>query len=291
MGDGLAAAVTAPATAVTPPATATEPVDLLERELEHATIESLLARVRSGRGGRLVLEGPAGIGKTALLSATCARAAEDGWRVFTAEATEVASQLAFGVARALLGVHWPAEADPRVDAPGDSDGRSDLLQRAVRTVLELAGSQRVLLAVDDVQWADGASLRWLATLSERLGTAPIALVVAVRSGEDRDGPPALADVLDDHRALVVRPAPLSEAAATRLLAGRLELEPTPQLARPATPTAPATRSCCGPSRTRCARRARRLDLPDAERLREMGSRALGATSQGGWRGWTRPPAR
>jgi DNA-binding CsgD family transcriptional regulator len=268
--------------AVTSPAPPGADIELLERELEHATIDSLLQRARSGRGGRLVLDGPAGIGKTALLTATCARAADSGWRVFAAEATEVASQLAFGVARALLGAEWPTESAVRPDGSGDRDGRSDLLQRAVRTVLELAGSQRLLLAVDDVQWADGASLRWLAALAQRLGTVPIALVVAVRSGEDRDRPPALAEVLDDHRALVVRPAPLSEAAAAQLLAGRLGRRPTPELA------AVCYADCAGnPFLLRTlADGLRQAGVltddpePEPERLREIGSRALARTVAG-----------
>src|SRR6266511_2826131 len=46
------------------------PVDdsLLERHKELATIESALAEARDGRGSFVVVEGPAGIGKTALLT-------------------------------------------------------------------------------------------------------------------------------------------------------------------------------------------------------------------------------
>ena len=55
-------------------AAATEP--LLERNEELARIESALAEARAGRGTFVVVEGPAGIGKTALLAAARTAATE-----------------------------------------------------------------------------------------------------------------------------------------------------------------------------------------------------------------------
>ena len=54
---------------------------LLERSEELARIGSALAEARSGRGRLVVVEGPAGIGKTALLAAARTAAADEGMRV------------------------------------------------------------------------------------------------------------------------------------------------------------------------------------------------------------------
>ena len=97
------------------------PVDdaLLERHAELAAIESALARARAGYGSFVVIEGPAGIGKTALLAAARTGAVDDGMRVLRSRGTELERDFAFGVVRQLF---EPVLADlPEVD-------RVDLLQ-------------------------------------------------------------------------------------------------------------------------------------------------------------------
>jgi DNA replication protein DnaC len=67
---------------------------LLERNDELARIASALADARTGHGRFVVIEGPAGIGKTALLAAARTEAAESGLRVLRARATEMVKGLA-----------------------------------------------------------------------------------------------------------------------------------------------------------------------------------------------------
>src|SRR5438093_5163417 len=81
-------------------AAATEP--LLERNEELARIESALAEARAGRGRFLVIEGPARIGKTALLAAARTAAAADRMRVLRSRGTELERDFAFGVVRQLF---------------------------------------------------------------------------------------------------------------------------------------------------------------------------------------------
>ena len=78
-------------------AAATEP--LLERKEELARIESALADARTGRGRFVVVDGPAGIGKTAVLAAARTAAAEAGMRVLRSRATEMETIFGFGVGR------------------------------------------------------------------------------------------------------------------------------------------------------------------------------------------------
>ena len=109
-------------------AVATEP--LLERHEELAQIESALADARTGRGRFVVVEGPAGIGKTALLAAARTAAAEGGMRVLRSRATEMETNFAFGVVRQLF-------ERPLVEA--SELERADLLQGAAGVAAGLLG--------------------------------------------------------------------------------------------------------------------------------------------------------
>src|SRR5262252_5077746 len=75
---------------------------LLERSAELARIEAALGEAREGRGRFLVIEGPAGIGKTALLAAVRAAAAEAGMCVLRSRGTELEREFGFGVVRQLV---------------------------------------------------------------------------------------------------------------------------------------------------------------------------------------------
>jgi DNA-binding CsgD family transcriptional regulator/tetratricopeptide (TPR) repeat protein len=182
------------------------PGPLLERELELGTVDAFFEQVRFRRGGRLLIEGPAGIGKSSLLEATAQRARQLGMNCLWSEASEVAAHVAFGVARSALGARWP---------------REDALQRGAQLVLDLADEHPVIVCIDDVQWADAASLRWLALLAQRLSGARVAMALAARTGSGEREPEGLAELLNDRGAVVVRPAALSEEAAGELIASRL----------------------------------------------------------------------
>jgi DNA-binding CsgD family transcriptional regulator/tetratricopeptide (TPR) repeat protein len=202
------------------------PDALLERELELSTITRLLTEVAGGDGAHLVIEGPPGIGKSVLLRVTVRTARERNMRVLATAGHEVAPQIPFGVARDLLGT------DSLSNGGGGGSGARDphlIAARLVRNVLDYAASEPVVLAVDDVQWSDAASLRWLTMLARNLWQAPILLALAIRSGPATEGY-GLDELLRELKGAVIRPAPLSSAAASQLLATRLGRAPTDQLA-------------------------------------------------------------
>src|SRR6476619_5026287 len=103
---------------------------LLERSDELARIESALADARVGRGRFVVIEGPAGIGKTAMLAAARTAAAEGGMRVLRSRATQMETNFAFGVVRQLF-------EPPLVEA--SELERADLLQAAAGVAAGLLG--------------------------------------------------------------------------------------------------------------------------------------------------------
>src|SRR5436309_2701717 len=98
---------------------ATDP--LLERDEQLARIESALAEARAARGKFVVIEGPAGIGKTALLAAVRTAATDGGMRVLRARGTELERDFAFGVVRQLF--------EPSLAEASELE-RADLLQGA-----------------------------------------------------------------------------------------------------------------------------------------------------------------
>jgi predicted ATPase len=77
-------------------------IELLEREAELAALEEAIAAASSGSGRVLVIEGPAGIGKTRLLAAACERADALGLEAVLARAGELERDLGWGVVRELF---------------------------------------------------------------------------------------------------------------------------------------------------------------------------------------------
>ena len=225
---------------------------LLERSEELLRIESALAEARSGRGTFVVVEGPAGIGKTALVSATRTAALASGMRVLRSRGTELERDFAFGVVRQLF---EPALADAskteRAEllrgaagvaagllalpgaAPADDlresgvDPAFAILHGLYWLCANLATAEPLCLVVDDVHWADAPSLRYLAFLLTRLEELDVALVVATRLREASTDAELLATVTTASSAVVIRPLPLTRAAVAQLVESALGETPDP----------------------------------------------------------------
>jgi DNA-binding CsgD family transcriptional regulator len=206
---------------------------LLERDDELSAIESLLDGAAAGAGRALVITGEAGIGKTALLVAASARARERGFGVLNAAGGMLEGDFPFGIARRLFEPVTAAEplagaavaAAPALGlasssaALGQGAASFELQHGLYWLVANLAERAPLLLSIDDAQWADADSLRWLVYLARRVGELPVALVVAVREGEPTPAHELLA-ALREH-ATETAPEPLSEAATARLVRAAL----------------------------------------------------------------------
>jgi hypothetical protein len=205
---------------------------LRERDLELGTVDELCNRVQARRSRRLLIQGPAGIGKSALLEAAVIRAEARGFLCLTAAAPQVGAQVAFAVAHEALGSLWAGTGPIAGPSGADAESRAvnlPELHAAAQLVLDLAEEHPVLVCVDDVQWADPASLRWLVLLAQRLAGAAVGIVLGIRGGEAAPSGD-LASLLDDRGAIVVRPAPLSPEAAGELMAEALGADLAPGLA-------------------------------------------------------------
>lgn len=207
-------------------------------------------RVRGGEGGLVVIRGAAGIGKTALLKETRVLADAAGMSVLSARASELERDFPFGLARQLfdrpvlasgrqaeLLMGAAALARPVLEVTLSSDeapgagALQGILHGLYWLTANLAVEQPLLLAIDDVQWADPSSLRFLAFLARRVEELPVLLAMTQRTGDPPADPELLGAIVDDPAVLHVEPEPLSEGAIEHLLADALAHAPGPALVR------------------------------------------------------------
>ncbi|GHF92987.1 helix-turn-helix transcriptional regulator [Streptomyces thermodiastaticus] len=194
------------------------PVRAPEQEQPHEVVALLaahIARARAGTGGLVVLRGATGTGRTTALEAARARAAADGLRVLHVRCSPRDAGAPFAVARRLLGLPPDAAGD------GGEHERDEELWRALRAA---AGSEGLLVAVDDVHRADAPSHRWLVELARHLDNlpAPVLLVVAERTQYDVDPPrPGFAHTLPPALVHTCTLPPLTEETAAALIRARL----------------------------------------------------------------------
>ena len=208
---------------------------LLERDRELAALDRLIGDAEQGRGRVALIEGPAGIGKSRLLAEARARAA--GMTVLAARCGELERDFSFGAVRQLLepvadrerllaGAAAPAAGV--LEAPGETaEGSFAVLHGLYWAVLNLAEERPVLLAVDDLQWSDRPSLRFVTYLVRRLEGAPVLVAATLRSTEPGTDPALIAEIAADPLCEAVRPGPLGDDAVTELVTERLG-EPDPR---------------------------------------------------------------
>jgi DNA-binding CsgD family transcriptional regulator len=220
---------------------------LLDRGAESEALERLIVDAAAGTGGVAVLEGPAGIGKTALVRLGVDLAREQGLRVLRATGSELETGFPFGVVRQLLEgtldglsdveraqlLSGPAGLAGQVLGPTSrfSAHTADLqaaLHALFRLTTNLTRDHPLLLSVDDAHWADLTSLQFLHYLARRIGDYSIGLLVATRPNDPVAGPPPLNALLAVDGVSVFRPSPLSAPAVAELSRRALGAEPAPE---------------------------------------------------------------
>ncbi|NHC13234.1 BTAD domain-containing putative transcriptional regulator [Motilibacter deserti] len=212
---------------------------LLERARELAVLEGALQDVREGAGRLVVIEGPAGIGKTRLMAETRRRAGELGAATLLARGSELEREFAFGVARQLFEARLADPAsreralagaaatagtvfDGLAEAgPVTADASFAALHGLYWLAVNLTADGPLVLAVDDLQWCDAGSLRFLAYLARRLEGLPLLVVATLRTGERHAEQALLGEITGDAAAIAVRPRALTPDGTRDLVRRRL----------------------------------------------------------------------
>jgi DNA-binding CsgD family transcriptional regulator len=233
---------------------------LLEREPELTRMRQAIREARDGAGGVVVIGGPAGIGKTALLQAAAGMAEEAGRRVLQARGSDLEQEFAFGVVRQLFeppltragaerreallqGAAAPAgplfDSGPFQPEPVEetssaarisggqrgstapADRRFTLVHGLYWLTANLSSAGPVALLVDDCHWADPPSLRFLAYVSARCAELGVLVVVTIRDGEPSIVQEILVALRADPRAILIEPRSLSPDAVTTLVRSAL----------------------------------------------------------------------
>lgn len=204
--------------------------------------DDALVDVRHGGSAALSLVGEPGIGKTRLLAELAARANARGYLVLTGSASELERDLPFWVfvdaldeylrgleptrlgalddeTRAALGEVLPSLA--RLAGPSGTVFQHDRyrMHAVVRELLEeLAAAKPLVLVLDDLHWADTASVELLGALLRRPPDAPVLMALSVRP---RQMPDLLSGALERagrSEALIrLEVGPLTEDEARQLL--------------------------------------------------------------------------
>ena len=187
---------------------------LLERDAELARLGALLGNAQAGSGSVVAVSGPAGIGKTELLTAVHRLAGDRGFRSLRARGRELEAGMAFSVVRQLLEqpvlsasagerrrlLAGPARAGAGALglAAGDAPASEFAAVHGLYWLcVNLADRQPLLLTVDDLQWVDGPSLSWLAYLGPRAAESPVLMVLTVREDDPRGRANSAAAAADD----------------------------------------------------------------------------------------------
>ena len=226
---------------------------MLEREDEIARVSALLDAAGEGSGRLVLVEGPAGIGKTTLLKAARSVAADRGFATLSARCSLIEQEFAFGVARQLFerkvrALNGPARAEVLSGAaaladavvlgsgvsPGIGAPRASIfpsLHGLFWLCANLADRAPLLITIDDAQWADDPSVRWLDYLSRRLEDVAALIAIARRPAQPDDRAGQLGALVGQAGGDLITLDPLSEQATAQLAGGSLGADIGSELAR------------------------------------------------------------
>jgi DNA-binding NarL/FixJ family response regulator len=213
-------------------------VALVGRDAELERLAAAVAAARTGRGQIVLISGEPGIGKTAILAALLNQAATVGARIASGAAEELEMRVPFAAVSDCLGLTaaaadaQAAEIAAMLHGAHRSSGAfsvADAEFLVTEAILELVdgwcAAGPVVLAVDDLQWTDLASLLVLHRLGRVAGQLPLLLAATLRPGAGSGDPGDLDRLVRSWEARdadLLSLGPLDEAsvaALTRQVAG------------------------------------------------------------------------
>ena len=169
---------------------------LVGRDDELALLDGLLREAARGRGAAVLIEGEPGIGKSALVHAAVAAAPDAGCQVFWGAGDELGTALPLLPFLDALQVREPSVNARRntivgllrgeIAADRGADVPATLAEQLLALVAEESAVRPVVLVIDDLQWADPASVALWGRLARTARQAPLLLIGTARPVPHRD---------------------------------------------------------------------------------------------------------
>ncbi len=204
---------------------------LVGRTEESGALAALLDDLARGVGGLAWVEGEPGIGKTTLVRHRLAIASTAGFSTLVGAAEEMGWRSPLEAIRTAFD-QLPLAAPPETRTQGLA-APGDPIVRAAETLIDnlegACAAGPVVVCLEDLQWADGASLALWERLAPLTRQRPLVLVATCRSLPHRDDVNALRAQLSDLGATMLSLGPLSEVEVSRLVAIAVGGLPGPEL--------------------------------------------------------------
>ena len=209
----------------------TSPV-IVGRDAELAELAAALDAAAAGSGGLFVVEGEAGIGKSRLIEEFVSSARANGVLVLTGACLPFADAVPYAPLAAILD-HLSDDGHATAGPAGvETVDRFRLFRWVADELVKRAAEQTVIVAVEDLQWADESTGDLLLFVANAARTAPV-LVVASRRPAELDHPTglgaAIGELVRSGRAQRLTVGPLGRDDVGAMIGQILGVDPSPGL--------------------------------------------------------------
>jgi DNA-binding CsgD family transcriptional regulator len=147
---------------------------LVGRDAEITALRAALERCAGGNGGLVVVSGEAGVGKSRLVTESL-----EAWPSLVLHSNAVAGSAAYAP---LTGLHGAGAEPSTISFPATADpaGIVDAIRRAL---LRLGDGEPVVVVLEDLQWADSATIDLLPVLAAAWSDEPLLILATYRSDQ------------------------------------------------------------------------------------------------------------